>query len=103
VFLDCLYERKGPFNPGEVCVEIAALLKSYGLYAVTGDRYSASWVGKLLPRAASPMGKPISAKKAAKAAKKSLLLQLRHIEPLEEHPMTITVSKDVDAMSARRS
>jgi hypothetical protein len=44
VVLDCIFERPGPFNPGVVVAEICALLRSYGITSVTGDRYSAAWV-----------------------------------------------------------
>jgi hypothetical protein len=42
--LDCLRERKSPFNPSDVCAEFAQVLKSYHLTRVTGDRYSGVWV-----------------------------------------------------------
>jgi hypothetical protein len=42
--LDCLYERRPPFNPTEVVAEIAGLLRSYGTTECTGDRYAAGWV-----------------------------------------------------------
>ena len=42
--LDCLYERKPPFNPSAVCAEIAAMLRSYRLTSVVGDKYAAGWV-----------------------------------------------------------
>ncbi len=42
--LDCLFERRPPFNPSEVVEEIAALLKSYRLTSCIGDRYAAGWV-----------------------------------------------------------
>lgn len=44
VILDCLYERRAPFDPSVVVAEVAALLRSYGLAEVTGDRYAAQWV-----------------------------------------------------------
>jgi hypothetical protein len=44
VVLDALYERRAPFVPTEVVAEIAALLRSYGISAVTGDHYAADWV-----------------------------------------------------------
>jgi len=44
VVLDMIYERKPPFNPSETTEEIAALLKTYGLSQITGDRYAAQWV-----------------------------------------------------------
>jgi hypothetical protein len=44
VILDALYERRPPFNPSAVVAEIADLLRSYRLTAVTGDRYAAGWV-----------------------------------------------------------
>jgi hypothetical protein len=42
--LDCLIERRAPFNPDAVAAEMAATLKSYGLSSCTGDRYAAQWV-----------------------------------------------------------
>ncbi|MEI6558497.1 MAG: hypothetical protein WCO00_08815 [Rhodospirillaceae bacterium] len=42
--LDCLYERRPPFNPSEVVAEVAEVLKSYHLTSVMGDRYAAQWV-----------------------------------------------------------
>jgi hypothetical protein len=46
VMLDSLYERKAPFDPSIAVGEIAALLGSYGLREVTGDRYAAAWVSE---------------------------------------------------------
>jgi hypothetical protein len=42
--LDMLFERKAPFNPSETTAEIAALMKTYGLTRVVGDKYAAQWV-----------------------------------------------------------
>jgi len=44
VILDCLLERRPPFNPSEVTREMAGALKSYGVGRVEGDRYAAQWV-----------------------------------------------------------
>jgi hypothetical protein len=41
--LDAIRERKAPFSPEDVVTEYAALLKSYGLSSVTGDRYAGEW------------------------------------------------------------
>jgi hypothetical protein len=41
--MDALRERKPPFSPEAVVAEYAALLKSYGISAVTGDRYAGEW------------------------------------------------------------
>jgi hypothetical protein len=35
--------QRPPFNPAECAKEFAAVLKSFGLSAVTGDRYSGEW------------------------------------------------------------
>ena len=35
--------KRPPFNPSEVVTEFAALIKSFGLSDVTGDRYSGEW------------------------------------------------------------
>jgi hypothetical protein len=42
--LDCLVEIKAPFNPTSATQQIADVLKSYGVHATMGDRYSAQWV-----------------------------------------------------------
>lgn len=44
IILDSIYERRAPFNPSEVVAEIAALLRTYGLSEITGDKYAAGWV-----------------------------------------------------------
>ena len=41
--LDALRERKPPFSPDEVVQEFAALLKTYALHRVQGDRYAGEW------------------------------------------------------------
>jgi hypothetical protein len=41
--LDCVRERRPPFSPDAVVQEFAAVLKSYGLSSVTGDRYGGEW------------------------------------------------------------
>lgn len=38
-----LWDKKPPFSPDAVVEEYAAILKSYGLTTVTGDRYAGSW------------------------------------------------------------
>jgi hypothetical protein len=42
--LDGFWERRPPFSPASVTEEFASVLKSYGIAAVTGDRYSGEWV-----------------------------------------------------------
>jgi hypothetical protein len=41
--LDVLRETKPPFSPDVVVAEYAALLKSYGVTKVTGDKYAGQW------------------------------------------------------------
>jgi hypothetical protein len=41
--LDCVLERKAPFNPDAVVWEFAQTLKSYRVATVTGDRYAGEW------------------------------------------------------------
>ena len=41
--LDCVLERKAPFNPDAVTLEFARTLKSYRVSTVTGDRYAGEW------------------------------------------------------------
>jgi hypothetical protein len=43
VVLDCLRAVKPPFSPDAVVNEFAALLKSYGVREVVGDRYGGEW------------------------------------------------------------
>ena len=43
VVLDCVRERRAPFNPGDVVAEFAATLQSYGISRVRGDRYGGEW------------------------------------------------------------
>ena len=44
VVLDAIREWRPKFDPDQVTEECAAFLKSYGLRAVTGDKYGAAWV-----------------------------------------------------------
>ena len=41
--LDCLVEKTPPFDPATATKEIAAVLKSYGVATVTGDKYAPQW------------------------------------------------------------
>ena len=41
--IDAVRERRPPFSPEDVVQEFAALLKSYGISKVTGDRYAGEW------------------------------------------------------------
>jgi hypothetical protein len=41
--VDVVRERRPPFSPESVVEEFAALLKSYGVSKVTGDRYGGEW------------------------------------------------------------
>jgi hypothetical protein len=41
--LDCIRERRVPFSPDAVCEEYAAVLRSYGVTEVKGDRYAGEW------------------------------------------------------------
>jgi len=41
--LDAVRERRPPFSPEAVVTEFAALLKTYGVRKVTGDRYAGEW------------------------------------------------------------
>jgi hypothetical protein len=43
VVVDALRERRPPFSPEDVVAEFAALLKSYRVGKVTGDRYAGEW------------------------------------------------------------
>jgi hypothetical protein len=41
--LDCLFERRSPFDPSTVVHDIAELLRSYRVSGVEGDKYAAQW------------------------------------------------------------
>ena len=41
--LDCIRERKAPFNPDDVTKEFADLLKRYRCGTVCGDKYAGAW------------------------------------------------------------
>jgi hypothetical protein len=41
--LDCVRFTRPPFSPSAVTAEHAALLRSYGIREVTGDRFAGSW------------------------------------------------------------
>jgi hypothetical protein len=43
VVIDALRERRPPFSPDDVVGEFAALLKSYRITSVSGDRYAGEW------------------------------------------------------------
>lgn len=43
VILDCVREWRAPFNPSVPVKESAALLETYGVTYVTGDRYAGAW------------------------------------------------------------
>lgn len=42
--LDCVRERRPPFSPESVVLDFSAVLQSYGLSEVVGDRYAGEWV-----------------------------------------------------------
>ena len=48
--LDCLVERRAPFSPEAVVEEFAAVLKSYRVSTVRGDRYGGSWPAESFQR-----------------------------------------------------
>jgi hypothetical protein len=41
--VDCVREVRSPFSPDSVVKEFAAVLKSYGIFDVIGDRYAGEW------------------------------------------------------------
>ena len=41
--VDCIRAVRPPFSPDSVVSEFAAVLKSYGLVHVCGDRYAGEW------------------------------------------------------------
>jgi hypothetical protein len=43
LLIDALRERRPPFSPDDVVQEFAALLKTYSVSAITGDRFGGEW------------------------------------------------------------
>ena len=58
--LDAVREIKPPFSPELVVSEFAALLKSYRVNRVTGDRYAGEWPRERF-RAAGIQYRPVGA------------------------------------------
>ena len=48
--LDALREVKPPFSPEDVCREFSALLKTYSIARVSGDRYAGAWPVELFSK-----------------------------------------------------
>jgi hypothetical protein len=46
IVLDCLKEHRPPFAPMDVVKEYADILRTYGIYRVSGDRYAGEWVSR---------------------------------------------------------
>jgi hypothetical protein len=44
VVLDCVRERRPPFNPDDATAEFVQVLRAYRIREVTGDRYGGDWV-----------------------------------------------------------
>jgi hypothetical protein len=49
--LDAVREIRAPFSPEDAVKEFAALLKTYGIRRVRGDRYAAEWVREAFKKA----------------------------------------------------
>lgn len=49
--LDAVREIRAPFSPEDAVAEFTALLKSYGVRSVRGDRYAAEWVSEAFKKA----------------------------------------------------
>lgn len=64
IIIDALRERRPPFNPSDVVVEYAALLKSYGVSRIEGDAYAGQWPREQFRKHSiqyEPCGRPKSA------------------------------------------
>jgi len=44
VIVDCIRERRAPFAPSDVCLEFAAMFRSYGCGVVQSDKYGGLWI-----------------------------------------------------------
>jgi hypothetical protein len=43
IIVDAIRDRKPPFSPDDVCAEFAALLQSYRVTKISGDKYAGLW------------------------------------------------------------
>ncbi len=99
VVVDCLREVRPPFSPEAVTFDFAAVLKSYRLSVVTGDRYAGEWVHE-------QFGKAGILYQAAEKAKSDLYVDLlssinsRRID-LVDHPKLINQLCALERRTAR--
>ena len=50
IVIDVVRERRPPFSPEDVVLEFSAILNSYQISSVTGDRYGGEWPRGEIPR-----------------------------------------------------
>ena len=43
IVTDCIRERKAPHSPEDVIEEFSKIIKQYGIFKITGDRYGGEW------------------------------------------------------------
>ncbi len=97
--LDAIRERKPPFSPSEAVVEFAALLKSYGITRVIGDRYAGEWVKE--PFRTHGIAYDASAKPKSDLYRDTLpLINSRKVDLLD-HPRLIAQLTGLERRTAR--
>jgi hypothetical protein len=98
--LDAIRERKPPFSPEDVVSEFAALLKSYGVSKVYGDRYAGEFPRELFRKCG------ITYEPTTRGAKSDLyrellpLINSRKVEFLD-HPKLVTQLVGLERRTAR--
>jgi hypothetical protein len=83
VVIDAVRERRPPFSPDDVAAEFAALLKSYRVSTVFGDRYAGEWPRERL-RAHDIGYEPASAPKSDLYRDLLPLINARRIELIDD-------------------
>jgi hypothetical protein len=99
VIVDALRERKPPFSPEDVVAEFSALLKSYHVASITGDRYAGEWPREQFRKAGISYE---AAQKAKSDLYRDLLPQLNSRQlDLLDHPRLIAQLCGLERRTAR--
>jgi hypothetical protein len=100
IILDCIRERKPPFDPDSVVKEYAALLKSYGIRTIQSDRYAGIWIEAAFAKYGIRCWQ--SAKPKSEIYKESLpLLNVSGRVELLDHPALVTQISRLERRTGR--
>jgi hypothetical protein len=97
--VDAVREVRPPFSPEAVVAEFAALLKGYGISAVTGDRYAGEWPREAFRKLGISYA-PAARPKSALYADMLALINSRQVELLD-HPRSIAQLCALERRTAR--